>query len=203
MRITDLAELNRLYGQPGPASLLKVTDQLTPAYRAWLEASPFYVLATHGPQGLDCSPRGDQMGEVARVADGRTLLLPDRRGNNRIDSLRNILHDPQVGLIFLTPGIGETLRVNGTAEILADEALNASFAVDGKPPKVVVRVAIRSVYFQCARALARSGLWDPATFRVPGTVPTAGAMLADASAGREGGAAYDAGLAERQRGTMY
>ncbi|WP_075769444.1 MSMEG_1061 family FMN-dependent PPOX-type flavoprotein [Aerophototrophica crusticola] len=203
MRITDPAELDRLYGRPGAASVLKVADHLTPAYRDWLEASPFYVLATRGPQGLDCSPRGDRLGELARVADERTLLLPDRRGNNRIDSLRNILHDPQVGLIFLTPGIGEALRVNGTAEILADEALNATFAVDGKAPKVVVRVSIRSVYFQCARAVARSGLWDPATFRALGTLPTAGVMLAEASAGREGGAAYDAALAERQRQTMY
>ncbi|PGH52827.1 pyridoxamine 5'-phosphate oxidase [Azospirillum palustre] len=200
--ITDLAALEALYGEPAAPSIAKEVPALTPGYRALIEASPFFVLATSGPDGLDASPRGDEAGFV-RVADDRTLLIPDRRGNNRIDSLRNILADPRVGLLFLVPGLNETLRVNGRAVIDTDPALCESFAVDGKPPKSVLVVTIESVFFQCGRALLRSRLWDPAVRIERSSLPSAGALLAEASAGREGGDAYDRSLAERIPKTLY
>ncbi|SMH53124.1 pyridoxamine 5'-phosphate oxidase family protein [Azospirillum agricola] len=200
--ITDLATLEALYGEPGAPSIAKEVPRLTPGYRALIEASPFLVLATSGPEGLDASPRGDGPGFV-RVADERTLLLPDRRGNNRIDSLRNILHDPRVGLLFLVPGVNETLRVNGRAVIDADPDLCGSFAVDGKAPKSVLVVTIDSVFFQCARALLRSHLWDPVAQVPRASLPSTGTLLAEASAGREGGEAYERSLAERIPKTLY
>ncbi len=200
--ITDLAALEALYGEPVAASIAKEVPALTPGYRALIEASPFLILATSGPDGLDASPRGDGPGFV-RVADDRTLSIPDRRGNNRIDSLRNILADPRVGLLFLVPGLNETLRVNGRAVIDTDPTLCDSFAVDGKAPKSVLVVTIETVFFQCARALLRSRLWDPEA-RVPRSdLPSVGALLAEASAGREGGDAYDRSLAERIPKSLY
>ncbi|AWU92855.1 pyridoxamine 5'-phosphate oxidase family protein [Azospirillum ramasamyi] len=200
--VTGPAELEALYGEPGAASIAKEVPALTPGYRALIEASPFLILATSGPGGLDASPRGDGPGFV-RVADDRTLLIPDRRGNNRIDSLRNILADPRVGLLFLVPGLNETLRVNGRAVIDSDPALCESFAVDGKAPKTVLVVTIDTVFFQCSRALLRSRLWDPAAQVPRASLPSAGALLAEASAGREGGDAYDRSLAERIPKTLY
>ena len=200
--ITDLAALEALYGEPVPASIAKEVPALTPGYRALIEASPFFVLATSGPGGLDASPRGDEPGFV-RVADDRTLLIPDRRGNNRIDSLRNILADPRVGLLFLVPGLNETLRVNGRAVIDTDQDLCESFAVDGKAPKSVLVVTIETVFFQCSRALLRSHLWDPAAQVPRASLPSVGSLLAEASAGREGGDAYDRSLAERIPKTLY
>ena len=200
--ITDVAALEALYGQPAGASVAKEVDRLTPGYRAFVEASPFFVLATSGPDGLDASPRGDGPGFV-RVVDERTLLVPDRRGNNRIDSLRNLIHDPRVALLFLIPGVDETLRVNGRAAITADADLCAGFAVDGKAPKTVLVVTIESVFFQCARALLRSRLWDPASRIDRRSLPSTGALLAEASAGREGGEDYDRSLAERIPKSLY
>lgn len=200
--LKDIAALEALYGAPAAPSLAKEVDRLTPGYRAFVEASPFLVLATAGPEGLDASPRGDAPGFV-RVDDDRTLLIPDRRGNNRIDSMRNILRDPRVALLFLVPGVEETLRVNGRAAITADAELCQSFAVDGKAPKTVLVVAIESVFFQCARALLRSQLWDPAG-RIPrSALPSTGALLAEASAGREGGEDYDRSLGARIPKTLY
>ncbi len=162
MAILDsIAELERVYGAfgaVGEASTAKVADHITPQYRLFIEVAPFAALATSGPEGLDCSPRGDRPGFV-RVADPHTLLLPDRRGNNRIDSLRNVVRDPRVGLMFLIPGIGNALRINGRAVIDDDAALCASFAVEGKAPRTVMVIRVGEVYFQCARALIRSGLW--------------------------------------------
>ncbi len=200
--ITDLAALEALYGEPVAASIAKEVPALTSGYRALIEASPFFVLATSGPGGLDASPRGDGAGFV-RVADDRTLLIPDRRGNNRIDSLRNILADPRVGLLFLVPGLNETLRVNGRAVIDTDPALCESFAVDGKAPKSVLVVTIETVFFQCSRALLRSHLWDPAAQVQRASLPSVGSLLAEASAGREGGDAYDRSLAERIPKSLY
>jgi hypothetical protein len=151
---------------------------------------------------LDTSPRGDAPGFV-RIADERTLLLPDRRGNQRIDSLRNLVHDPRLALLFLIPGAGEALRVNGSARISAQPDLLASFAVDGKPPASVLVIAVRSVYFQCARAIKRSGLWDPARHVAQGTLPSPGAILQCLSSQRLDGAAYDAALQQRQAQTLY
>ncbi|MFL5576239.1 MAG: pyridoxamine 5'-phosphate oxidase family protein [Gemmatimonadaceae bacterium] len=200
--VTDESALERLYGTPTVASVTKVTRRLTPSYRALIEASPFFVLATSGPAGLDCSPRGDAPGFV-RVHDDETLLVPDRRGNNRLDSLRNVVRDPRVALLFLVPGADETLRVNGRAIVSADAALCDTFAVGGRVPRTVLVVAVDAVFFQCARALVRGGLWDPARHVARESLPSTGTMLAEASEGREGGEAYDRGLAERIRTTLY
>src|SRR5664279_4426382 len=146
-RLTTIAELEALYGQPAEASTVKEVDRITPHYRAYIEASPFASLATSGPEGLDCSPRGDKPGFV-RVHDEKTLMLPDRRGNNRIDSLRNIVRDPRVALLFLIPGSGSTLRVNARAQVSADADLLASFGIDGKAPRTVIVMTVEEIYFQ-------------------------------------------------------
>lgn len=203
--VRNVAELERIYGAlraVAAPSTTKVADHVTPHYRRLIEASPFLALATSGPGGLDCSPRGDVAGFV-RIADPHTLLLPDRRGNNRIDSLRNVVEDPRVGLMFLIPGIGNALRVNGLATIDDDSDLCASFAVEGKAPRTVMVIAVREVYFQCARALIRSGLWQAESHVDPKTLPTPGQILAELSAGRIGGDAYDGAWAERARQTMW
>jgi len=200
--ISSIADLEALYGAPAEASILKETGCIIPEYRAFIEAAPFVALATRGPEGLDCSPRGDAAGFV-RVQDDRTLLLPDRRGNNRIDSLRNIVRDPQVALLFLIPGIGETLRVNGRAVISVEPALLESFAIDGKTPKSVIAITVEAVYFQCARAILRSDLWNPQRHVVRSTLPSAGQILASVSQNRFDGRAYDQALPERQKTTLY
>ena len=201
--ITSLAALEALYDQsPAQASILKEKDRVVPVYRALIEASPFAALATRGPEGLDCSPRGDGPGFI-RVRDDRTLLLPDRRGNNRIDSLRNIVRDPQVTLLFLIPGLGETLRVNGRAAISVEPALLESFSVDGKAPKSVLVIAVEAVYFQCARAIVRSDLWNPHKHVARSALPSAGQILAALSRSGFDGEAYDRALPERQRATLY
>ncbi|MEE8628903.1 MULTISPECIES: pyridoxamine 5'-phosphate oxidase family protein [Methylobacterium] len=203
--LRSVDDLERIYGEfgaVGEASTAKVTDHVTPHYRCFIAAAPFVSLATVGPDGLDCSPRGDRPGFV-RVADPTTLLLPDRRGNNRIDSLRNVVRDPRVGLMFLIPGIGNALRVNGRATIDDDPELCASFAVDGKAPRTVMVIRVGEVYFQCARALIRSGLWRVDARVDPRSLPSPGEILAELSEGRVGGAAYDEAWAERARRTMW
>jgi len=200
--ITSAEDLDALYGPVGEASLVKETDRVIPEYRTLIEAAPFAVLATRGPGGLDCSPRGDAPGFV-RVADESTLLRPDRRGTNRVDSPKNILSDPQVALLFLIPGIGETLRVNGRAAIAVEPALLESFAVDGKPARSVLVIRVESVFFQCSRAVVRARLWDPAVQVDRKAVPTAGKILAALSRDRIGGEAYDRALPERVRQTLY
>lgn len=201
--ITTLDALEALY-QPAPvaASTVKVSDRITPHYAALIQASPFVALATVGPEGLDCSPRGDLPGFV-RIADPKTLMLPDRRGNNRIDSLRNIVRDPRVALLFLIPGSGTTFRVNGRAVLSADPELLQSFAVDGKSPRTVMVVTVEEAYFQCARAIVRSGLWKAESQVDPSTLPTPGAMLAAATAGTVGGEDYDRAWPERAAKTMW
>lgn len=201
-RISTIAELEALYGQPGEAALVKVTDRVIPEYAAFIAASPFVALATCGQEGLDCSPRGDLPGFV-RIVDDRTLMLPDRRGNNRTDSLRNIIEDGRVGLLFLVPGSGTTLRVNGTAQISIDPDLCASFAVDGKAPRSVIVISVAQVYFQCARAIHRSRLWDPESRVDPASLPSPGQILAATSRQRIDGEAYDAEWPERARKTMW
>lgn len=200
--IKSVAELEALYGLPGETSLVKELDRLIPEYARLIEASPFVALATSGPEGLDCSPRGDLAGFL-RIRDEKTLLMPDRRGNNRADSLRNIVRDPRVGLLFLIPGAGTTLRVNGRAVVSADEALCASFAVDGHAPRTVIVITIDAIYFQCARAIVRSELWDSAKHVDPKTLPTPGQILASTSKARIDGEAYDAEWPERARQTMW
>ena len=158
--ITTEAELAALYDAPVPTSILKEVDHITADYAKLIAASSFAVLATSGPEGLDCSPRGDPAGFV-RVSDIKTLMIPDRRGNNRIDSLRNIVRDPRVALLFLIPGIGTSMRVNGRAQLSTDAELCASFAMEGKIPKCVIVITVERAYTQCQKAIARSKLWDP------------------------------------------
>jgi PPOX class probable FMN-dependent enzyme len=203
MIVDTLEALEALYTPaPAPASTVKVADRITPHYRALIEASPFLALATAGPEGLDCSPRGDQPGFV-RVQDERTLILPDRRGNNRIDSLRNVVRDPRVALLFLIPGSGTTFRVNGRAVISADPELLESFAVNGQAPRTVLIVTIEAAYFQCARAVVRSGLWNPERFINPKSLPTPGQILAAMTDGEVGGRAYDEAWPERAAKTLW
>lgn len=200
--VTTLEQLAALYGAVNPISLAKEVTHLTPAYRRWIERAPFLAVATTGPGGLDCSPRGDPAGQLMRVIDDKTIAVPDRRGNNRLDTLKNIVADPRVALLFLLPGINETLRINGRARLTTDEVLRASFAVEGKLPVTVIVVTIETVYFQCARALMRSALWDPATQVKRGDVPTAGEMTkaADRAFDAE---TYDAALLPRQKASLY
>jgi PPOX class probable FMN-dependent enzyme len=195
-------ELAALYGSVNAASRRKEVPFIAPVYRRWIETSPFAVLATCGPDGLDASPRGDAPGFVV-VENEHTLLLPERRGNNRIDSLRNIVADPRVALLFMIPGVGETLRVSGRARISVEPTLLARFAVQGKPPQCVLTIAVETVFFQCARAIQRAQLWAPAPDRAQIGVPTAGAILAALSGGELGGEAYDRELPQRQRQTLY
>ena len=200
--ITTVEELEALYGLPGETSLIKEVDHLIPEYARLIEASPFVVLATSGPEGLDCSPRGDLAGFV-RIHDARTLMMPDRRGNNRADSLKNIIHDPRVGLLFLVPGSGTTLRVNGRAHITTDAALCASFSVEGKPARSVTVIAVESVYFQCARAIHRSQLWNPQNHVDPTALPTPGKILEALSREAIDGESYDREWPERAKKSMW
>lgn len=203
MIIQDLDQLAAIYDGPiSPASTVKEVGRITPHYRQLIEASPFVALATVGPEGLDCSPRGDARGFV-RILDERTLAMPDRRGNNRIDSLRNIVRDPRVALLFLIPGSGTTFRVNGRAVITTDPELLESFAIDGKAPRSVILIHVETAYFQCARAIVRSGLWDAARQLDPKSLPTPGAVLAALSDGEVGGAAYDAEWPARAAASLW
>ncbi|NDV85283.1 pyridoxamine 5'-phosphate oxidase family protein [Aurantimonas aggregata] len=199
--LRTLADLEAVYGEPVRGSLMKEIDHLSAHYRTFVQHAPFVLVASAGPGGLDCSPRGDAPGFVT-VADEKTLLLPDRRGNNRVDTLRNVVADPRVALLFLVPGVGETLRVNGTAEIDVDPELLASFAIQGKAPRSVLRVHVERVYFQCQKALVRSHLWDPGTRIERSQLPSTGEILA--ALDREvDAAAYDAAYPERMRQTIY
>ncbi|MEO8807686.1 MAG: pyridoxamine 5'-phosphate oxidase family protein [Burkholderiaceae bacterium] len=200
--ITTLPQLESLLGALSPATLKKEVPFVHPHYRALIEASPFAVLATTGPGGLDASPRGDAPGFIV-VEDETTLLLPERRGNNRADSLRNIVADPKVALLFLIPGLGETLRVNGRASITTEPALLARFEVQGACPKCVIRIQVDTVFFQCARAIQRSGLWQPAGADIRQRLPSPGKILAALTDGQFDGAAYDRELPARQRATLY
>ncbi len=201
-RITDVAALELLYGAPSGAAVEKEVAYIHPHYRTLIAASPFAVLATSGPDGLDTSPRGDAAGFVV-VEDEKTLLIPDRRGNNRVDSLRNIITDPHVALLFLIPGVGETLRVNGQAFISTAPALLERFSVGGKLPRSVIVVRVDTVFFQCSRAIFRSRLWDPAQHMDRGSLPSLGTMLADISQSRIDAEKYDTGLYERLKSALY
>jgi PPOX class probable FMN-dependent enzyme len=200
--IATLAELEAIYGQPNDASTVKVADRITPHYRVLIDKSPFVALATSGPEGLDCSPRGDR-GGVVRVHDAQTLMMPDRRGNNRIDSLRNIVRDPRIALLFLIPGSGSTLRVNGRAEVSVDPDLVASFRVDDKAPRTVIVITVDEIYFQCARAIVRSELWNPERRVDRADLPTPGQILAGMSDNTVGGDAYDKAWPERAARSLW
>jgi PPOX class probable FMN-dependent enzyme len=199
--VTSLAQLEALYGEANPNSLLKVRRDLDVPSRDFIARSPFCVLSTRGADGrVNGTPRGDAPGFVA-VLSGTEVALPDRRGNNRLDALRDILGDPQVALLFMIPGVGETLRVAGRATISADPALCESLAQQGRAPATVLRVAVEEVFFQCARALMRSGLWGDA--KRPAGVPTAGQFLASATSGAFDAEEYDAAAPARLASALY
>jgi hypothetical protein len=200
--VTSMEQLNALYGEVHPPARVKEIDHVNAHYRAFIEAAPFFAMATAGPDGLDCSPRGDPAGFV-RVHDEKTLLIPDRRGNNRIDSLRNLIHDPRVGLLFLIPGCGETIRINGRATISTDPELCKSFVMEGKMPRCVLVIAVERVYYQCAKAIVRSKLWDPASKVDRTSLPSAGTILAGISGGKVGGPEHDRTYPERLKATIY
>jgi PPOX class probable FMN-dependent enzyme len=200
--IDNLATLEALYGEVGEASRRKEVTYLHPAYQAMISASPFAVLATVGADGLDLSPRGDPPGFV-HVQDEHTLLLPERRGNNRIDSLRNIVADPRVALFFMIPGVGETLRVNGRARISTAPDLLQRFLMQDKLPKCVLEISVDTVFFQCARAIHRSKLWEGIPDDLRKSVPTPGAILEALTDAAIDGTTYDQELPARQKSTLY
>ena len=201
-RIMTVAALEALYGPVVRPSIVKETDHLRPAYRPFIATAPFVLLATTGPAGPDVTPRGDAAGFV-EIGDDRALFLPDRRGNNRIDGLGNIVADPRVALLFLIPGIGETLRVSGTAEILAGADIRARFAVAGRPPATVLRIHVDRLFFQCARAVIRAGLWQQDSRIARDTLPGVGRILNALSAAEVGGDACDRALPGRLADTLY
>lgn len=200
--VKDDAALNALYDEPAIGPLAKEIDYIHPHYRAMIEASPFMIMATSGPEGLDVSPRGDPAGFVHVLDDG-TLLIPDRRGNNRIDSMRNIVRDDRVALLFLIPGIGETLRVNGRAAISTAPELIGRFPFKNTLPRSVIVVTAEKVFFQCPKALIRSELWNPDKQISRKALPSTGTILADITAGKVGGEQYDRDYPERIRTTIY
>lgn len=198
--IDDIETLESLYGKPGAPSLRKVAHSLTPLYRKWIMAARLCILSTVGPEGVDGSPRGDD-GPVVLELDANTLALPDWRGNNRLDSLRNIVRDPRVALMFLVPGSNTVVRVNGTARLTADSELRARFEKNGKQPATVVVIEIAEIYTQCARALLRARTWSAGDESA--ALPTVGEILAEVSRGEEGGAQYDAEWGARAEKTMW
>jgi PPOX class probable FMN-dependent enzyme len=200
--VRTVEELEALYGEPVESSIKKEIDHLTDLHRAYVDASPFVVVATSGPGGIDCSPRGDPAGFV-RVVDERTLLLPDRRGNNRTDSLHNLVVDPRIALLFFVPGVNVTLRVMGTAEISTDTELRESFAMGNKLPTTVIVVTTSAVYTQCPKALIRSRLWDATLHRDASELPSMGALIHAITSGEIDGKAFDEAYPERVRQTMY
>jgi PPOX class probable FMN-dependent enzyme len=201
-RITTQEQLDALYGTPTEAAVVKEIDHISGHYKAFIDKAPFVVVATVGPEGLDCSPRGDPPGFV-RLRDPKTVLIPDRRGNDRIDSLRNLVRDPRISLLFMIPGIGNTLRINGRAEISADPELCAAFAERGKAPRTVLVVRVDRIYFQCPKALVRSRLWSADAQIARSALPSTGEILEALSEGSIDGTAYDAAYPKRLEETIY
>ena len=195
--VTSIEELETLYAAPAPASLIKVTKKMTPRYRQWIEAARFVVVSTVGPEGTDSSPRGDD-GPVVRIADEKTVLLPDWSGNNRIDTLRNVVRDERVSLMFMVPGCNNVVRINGTAVLAVDDGLRESFAKNGKRPATVIVVTIGEMYFQCAKAIMRAELWNGATPEVP----TAGQFIKEMKSDFDADG-YDAGYPEYAKGRLW
>lgn len=200
--VTSIEQLEAIYGAPQGATVAKEIDHIAPAYRRLIEAAPFVAIATGDGRSFDCSPKGDAPGFV-RVLDDKTLAIPDRPGNNRIDGLRNIIRNPHIALLFLIPGVGETLRVNGRASISIEPELLQNFAVDGKLPRSVTIVNVDTVFFHCSRAIVRSKLWDEASKVDRRSLPSTGSMIAEVSAGKLGGEAYDRDLPARIKTSLY
>lgn len=199
--VKTVAELDAIYGETSEASVIKVSERLTAGYRRLIEASPIVALATCGPEGLDCSPRGDP-GAVITIVDDRTLVLPDRRGNNRIDSLRNIVRDGRIALLFLIPGSNTTLRINGTAEISIDPELLESLAMEGKLPRSAIVIHIGEIYFQCARALMRARIWDQDAWPDVSDLPTPGSLMRELKQDFDS-LTYDRDWPERAKNSMW
>ena len=201
-QVTSIEQLESIYGDPPTTSLVKEIDYISQHYRAFIEKTPFVTVATCGPEGLDCSPRGDPPGFV-RVADEKTLMIPDRRGNNRIDRMRNLVRDPRISLLFLIPGVNETLRINGRAEIVIDPDMCASFAMQGKLPRSVLVVTVERIYFQCQKALVRSRLWDVEAQIPRSELPSTGKILEALSEKAIDGEEYDRNYPDRLKKTIY
>ena len=199
-RIDSIEALEALYGNPGEAAVVKVTDWLIPSYRAWIARSRFCVISTVGPEGADGSPRGD-IEPVVEIEDDRTLLLPDWRGNNRIDTLRNIVRDPRIALMFMVAGSNNVMRVNGRAFVSDDPELTGRFEQQGRHPRSVIVISIEEVYSQCARAVMRAGLWTDGDLSAG--LPSIGDMLREATSGSFDGAAYDADWPGRAAKSMW
>ena len=204
--IDSIEALEAIYNNPSAASLVKESATITDEYRRLIEVSPFVALASVGAEGVDCSPRGDLKGFV-RIHDEKTVMIPDRRGNNRVDTLRNIVRDPRVALLFLIPGSGTTLRINGRAHLSTEPALLESFTEQGKAPRSIIVIEIETIYFQCARAILRSKLWDPAEHEDPKSLPSPGDILAAQTKAREDGGidaeAYDEEWVPRAQKTLW
>jgi len=200
--ITTIEQLEALYSQPGERALVKEINHLNEDYQAFVRASPFVVLATAGTEGLDCSPKGDPPGFV-QIIDARTLAVPDRPGNNRLDNLRNIITNPRISLLFIIPGVGETLRVNGRATISTDPALLARFEMRGKLPRSVIVVQVERAYFHCSKAIVRSELWSASAQVARSSLPSPGAMHQRLSGGKIDGQAYDRELPQRTEAGLY
>lgn len=200
--ITSEAELSEMYGSPLERSIRKQIDHLDDYCRAFIAASPLVLIGTQGGTAADNSPRGDFPGFV-KVADDHTLLIPDRRGNNRLDTLRNIVRNPSIGLLFLVPGVNETFRVNGEAVISRDPVLTGEFSVQGKAPRTVIVVKVKEAYVQCSRALVRADIWNPAKHAVPERVPSMGTMLAAHTNGFVNADAFDEEAKTRVPATLY
>ncbi len=199
--VTTIKQLESLYAAPHKPSIAKELPQLNEDYKKFIEASPYVSVATSGPDGLDCSPRGDAPGFVS-VLDDNTLALPDRRGNNRLDTLRNIVSNPAVAMLFMIPGVNETIRVNGRALISTNSDLLDTFDVGGKKPVTAIVVTVHQVYFQCARALKRSKLWDHTLHIDPASLPSAGSLIQSAISDFDAHA-YDQALQKRQDETLW
>ena len=200
--VTNIDDLAAHYAKPTKRLLKKRLDHVNAVGRAFIAASPFLVLATGSREGLDCSPKGDQPGFVEIANDGRTLLIPDRRGNNLIDGLRNLVEDPRIGLIFFVPGVNETYRVNGRARVSVDADLRRRFAVNGKEPATVMIVTVEQAFAHCPKALVRSDLWKAGSHGRPQGVPTIGDFVAARNPGTDG-AAFNATYNERIPRELY
>lgn len=199
-RIEDIATLEGLYGTPGAPSLRKVATRMTPLYRKWIMSSKLCILSTVGPAGTDGSPRGDD-GPVVLELDAQTLAMPDWRGNNRLDSLRNIVADGRVSLMFMVPGSNNVVRLNGNAFLTDDADLRSQFEKKGRLPATVIVIGIEEIYTQCARALMRAGTWKG--LEESADLPSVGEILAEMTAGEEGGAPYDDAWGARAEKTMW
>ncbi len=202
--ISNLADLEARYSSVVPTAVTKEVGVLTKAHQRFIQRAPFMMVATSGAvgEGIDCSPRGDPPGSFVRIVDEKTILIPDRRGNNRIDSLRNLVADPRIALLFMIPGIGHTMRVNGTARLRVDDEIRASFSYQSKVPAVVIEVAVDRAYSQCPKALVRSKLWEPASLATKDEVPTVGEMMEEIDPSFDANT-YDDAYPERLKKSMY